>query len=389
MEKKPPRFALFTLFWVVATELIGFGLIIPVLPQIAARYQPNPYLLGFLLASYSLCQFFSAPILGRLSDKYGRKPVLLVSKMGTCISYLIFAFSGTYWLILLSRMLDGFTGGNISVARAYVADVTTDEHRSRGMAVIGMAFGFGFLLGPAMGGFLYHVGSGHRAAGLVAAFLSFLAWVLTVVFLKEPVHHVKAERGSFWKGLRDISSSPAIVSVLLIQIVYMMVFSGFETTFSVFTATRFSFTETQNSWTFFYIGILALLFQGMLSRVTVSSVKKVVPIGLALAGLAFLCLAFSQTVFFLLVALAILAVGVGLVNVFLPALLSKMALSEERGQTMGVYEGVGSLARILGPLIAFASVYYHFTAGYFAFGVLLVLLCMWTFRRFYFSRRPL
>ncbi|MEK7299169.1 MAG: MFS transporter [Candidatus Margulisiibacteriota bacterium] len=152
MEKKPPRFALFTLFWVVATELIGFGLIIPVLPQIAARYQPNPYLLGFLLASYSLCQFFSAPILGRLSDKYGRKPVLLVSKMGTCISYLIFAFSGTYWLILLSRMLDGFTGGNISVARAYVADVTTDEHRSRGMAVIGMAFGFGFLLGPAMGG---------------------------------------------------------------------------------------------------------------------------------------------------------------------------------------------------------------------------------------------
>jgi DHA1 family tetracycline resistance protein-like MFS transporter len=174
------------LFLVVATELIGFGLIIPVLPQIAISFEADPTLLGVLMAAYSFAQFIAAPLLGALSDKYGRKPLLVISKLGTVFAYILLALSQSYVLFLIARLLDGFTGGNISVARAYVADVTSAENRSKGMAVIGIAFGTGFVLGPALGGFLFREGGGHFVPALVAGSLSLIAAILTILFLKEP-----------------------------------------------------------------------------------------------------------------------------------------------------------------------------------------------------------
>ena len=141
----------FILFLVVATELIGFGLIIPVLPQLALKFETSSFMIGLLMASYSIAQFFSAPLLGYFSDKIGRKPVLLLSKFGTVLSYMLLAVSQSYTLFLMARLLDGFTGGNISVVRAYVADVTTEKDRPKGMAIIGISFGFGFIIGPAIG----------------------------------------------------------------------------------------------------------------------------------------------------------------------------------------------------------------------------------------------
>ena len=183
--------ALLTIFAVVATELIGFGLIIPVLPLIATKFQTSGLLLGFLMASYSIAQFIAAPILGKLSDKYGRKNILIISKFGTVISYIILAFANNYGLFLVSRLLDGFTGGNIAVARAYIADVTTEEDRPKGMAVIGISFGVGFILGPALGGLLFGIGASHFIPALAAGSLSLIAMILTIIILKEPKKHTK------------------------------------------------------------------------------------------------------------------------------------------------------------------------------------------------------
>ena len=182
------RRSFIVLFLLVATELIGFGLIIPVLPQIARQYQSNALLLGILLGSYSFTQFLSFPILGSLSDRFGRKPLLILCKIGTIIGYIIMAFSGSYAGLLIARLIDGFTGGNISVAKAYVTDITSPEDRPKGMAVIGMAFGTGFILGPALGGLLYSEPVNHFFPALVAASLSLFAAILTFFLLEEPKH---------------------------------------------------------------------------------------------------------------------------------------------------------------------------------------------------------
>ena len=159
----------FVLFVVVFTELIGFGIIIPVLPQLAKSFQLNYFSLGVLMAAFSFAQFIAAPFLGHLSDRVGRKPVLIFSKLGTMLSYILLAYAHTYWLFLLARLFDGFTGGNIAVARAYICDSTTKKGRAKGMAIIGISFGLGFIIGPALGGLLYQERHGQWLISLVAA----------------------------------------------------------------------------------------------------------------------------------------------------------------------------------------------------------------------------
>jgi len=177
--KKP----FFTIFLIVATELIGFGLIIPILPQLALQFNPTGLQLGILLSAYSFAQFFAAPLLGGLSDKWGRKPILVLSKAGTVVSYVILAFSGSYSLFLVSRLLDGFTGGNIAVARAYLNDITAPEDRAKGMAIIGISFGVGFIIGPGIGGAVIWVSIWAFNSSIGCRFLIFVGLVFHSVFL--------------------------------------------------------------------------------------------------------------------------------------------------------------------------------------------------------------
>ena len=187
MNKK----SLFTVFILVATELIGFGLIIPILPQISQQFTSSGILMGLLLSSYSLAQFIAAPILGQLSDNYGRKPILILSKVGTIISYIILAQTSSYLGLLISRLLDGFTGGNIAVARAYLSDITEKEHRSKAMAIIGISFGTGFIIGPAIGGICYSLANNFSIAGYVGAALSLASLLITQLYLNEPTTKLK------------------------------------------------------------------------------------------------------------------------------------------------------------------------------------------------------
>lgn len=354
MHMTPSKRTFITLFLVVATELIGFGLIIPILPQLGLRLQVNHVWLGVLMAAYSAAQFIAAPILGSLSDRYGRKPILLLSKFGTLIGYGVLAVSNSYGLFLLSRLIDGFTGGNISVARAYVSDITTPENRHKGMALIGIAFGVGFTLGPALGGLLYGIGNGQWVPAMAAAGFSAIALVMTYFFLEEPKERRASStpQHTLFANLKFIKGR-FVALILLIQLLYMVIFSGFETTFAVFTNYVFSFTEKQNSLLFVFAGIMTMLVQGVITRRTFSNPKTMLLMGISFTSVAFALLASTQSITLLLVGLAALSLGMGLVGAYLPSLLSTHVNSNIQGGAMGIYEGIGSLSRVIGPIATF------------------------------------
>ena len=379
--------AFLTLFLVVATELIGFGLIIPILPQLAAQFESSGLLLGFLMASYSIAQFISAPILGKLSDRYGRKPVLMFSKLGTVLAYIILAFAQSYSLFLVSRIIDGFTGGNIAVARAYVSDITTKKDRPKGMALIGISFGVGFILGPALGGLLYGLESGHMIPALVAGSLSFLAFLFTVFLLEEPTR--KKEMGSpvkFLQALPQVAKSPAVLIICGVQMMYLILFSGFETTFSIFTHRLFQFSIQDNSLLFFYIGFLALIFQGYLSRKASSKIKSVTLFGLVVLSASYILLGINNTTTGLYIVLIFMSMGISIVNTYLPSLLTLNSDERSTGLVMGVYDSLGSLGRIIGPLVVYTTLFTALPLLYILSGCILavctVLFFISTLQRF-------
>jgi MFS transporter, DHA1 family, tetracycline resistance protein len=361
------------LFLIVATELIGFGLIIPVLPQLALKFNTSSIMIGLLMASYSIAQFFAAPLLGYFSDKIGRKPVLLLSKFGTVLSYLILAVSQSYTLFLIARLLDGFTGGNISVVRAYVADVTSEKDRPKGMAIIGISFGFGFIIGPAIGGLIYQNNLDHTLAALIAGGASLLAFIFTLLFLKEPKKRASLKKKpSLVKGLLSIKK-PAIQIIFAVYFIYMVVFSGFETSFSIFTSNLFLFTTKQNSWLFMYAGILALFIQGGITRFTPKNLQRTTYVGITILAFSFLGLAITFRIWMLLGFLFFLSLGVAIMNTYLPSLLSSHIDDDNQGLVMGLYEGVGSLCRVIGPIMAFTIILEFPRHTYFLYAVLLIL----------------
>lgn len=370
---KSNKKALGVLFLVVATELIGFGIIIPVLPQLALQIETSPKLIGILMAAYSFAQFIASPLLGTLSDRFGRRPILILSKLGTVIAYAILAQATHFYGFLFARLLDGFTGGNISVARAYVNDITTVENRSKGMAIIGIGFGTGFVLGPALGGFLYSGNSSHALAAIVAGSLSFIAMLLTLFLLPEPEKKTKTVSSlksmSFFSTL---TTGKEVVTIFGIYFIYMLIFSGFETTFSVFTNTFFNFTTADNSKLFMYFGLLSLVIQGGITRVKVLKLKEITSAGLFIFGLGLLLKSQLSTAFLLFGTLLLLTIGLSFVNTFLSSLLSLYIPEGQSGKIMGFYEGLGSLSRIIGPLVAYSAIIDNLRLGYAVYGCILI-----------------
>ncbi len=360
------------LFLIVATELIGFGLIIPVLPVLASQFEIGNFSLGILMASFSLSQFIASPILGSLSDKFGRKPILILSKLGTVLSYIILAFSNSYVLFLCSRLLDGFTGGNIAVARAYIADVTDHKTRSRGMAVIGISFGFGFIFGPILGALLYSGMNGQFITALVAGALSFIAMILTMILLKEPKDRkpIQSVYAHLKQGVLEFKNISVMI-IFLTYLLYMIVFSGFETTFSMYLNYIFSMNLNEIMWLFVFSGIVGLIVQGYLSKKTVIHFKGLIGIGLFFLAVSFLGLSYFSTFFSLIIFLSFLSISISVVAVFIPSLLSSSVHSAKLGVVMGIYEGVGSLGRILGPLFAYILPISLIQTQYLVYGLVL------------------
>ena len=340
-------------FLIVFIDLVGFGIVIPILPLYAEEYGPSPVVFGFLMASFSIMQFIAAPILGRLSDRIGRRPVLLVSLLGSAFGYVLFGIAGSLGMLFASRIIDGISGGNISTAQAVIADITGPEDRAKGMGIIGAAFGLGFVLGPAIGALLVTVAT--WLPGIGAAVASLTAFVLVLTHLPETLD-AEARRearrhplnlGSLAEALRH----PLVGLCLLMVFFTIFAFANFETTFAQFAKLRFSYSTSTIAWLFVYAGVLGAIVQGgLVGRLA----KRFGEIRLIVAGtiLSFIALGFlpyAPSRGPLLAILAVLALGQGIAHPSLSAFTSKLVEPDEVGGVMGVYQGMSSLARIVGP----------------------------------------
>jgi len=361
------RSPLLVIFITVFIDLVGFGIVIPVLPYYAegTRFGATPREIGLLFASYSIMQLVFAPVLGRLSDKYGRRPVLLVSILGTCLGFLVLGFATTLWMLFLGRIIDGISGGNISTAQAYIADVTTKENRTKGMGLIGAAFGLGFVFGPAIGGILSRWGI--NVPFLFAGGLAFANAILLYFTLPEtvtPDHpaRVSAARGRGWGQLVESLRRPRLGFVLTIYFLSIVAFSIMTASFSLFLMFRMGYDPWHNGWIFAFVGVVSAVIQGGLIGKLVKHFGE--PL-LVITG-AFL---FSASLFmtpFVGPAIGIIgilglgamsSIGNALMAPSLTSLASKSADASEQGTVLGVTQSVASLARAVGPSIAAFVIY--------------------------------
>jgi len=359
MKKISPLAAIFLTVFV---DLVGFGIIVPLLPFYAEHFHASPETVTLLMAIYSLMQFFSAPLWGALSDRHGRKPVLLASLLGIGLSYLWLAFADSLWALFAARALAGIMAGNIAAAQAYIADVTPPEKRAQGMGLIGAAFGLGFILGPAIGGLL---GGEDPAAprflgpGLAAAGLSFLALIFAGVALKEsldPAHRTVAGHRALsrFSALAAGLGDPQLRLTVILLFLVTFVFAGMESTFALWSERAFGRGPAQNGYVFAYTGVLAALVQGGLIRRLAARFGEshLVLQGAIALGLGLLAIPFVHSLVPLLVAMALLAYGAGVSNPALSSLISLRSPDEARGATLGISQAATSLARILGPALA-------------------------------------
>ncbi len=340
-------------FLTVFIDLVGFGIVIPLVPLYAERYAPSPMAFGLLMASFSAMQFLFAPLLGRLSDRVGRRPVLLFSLFGSFLSYLLFAFAGSFAGLLASRVLAGIMGANIGTAQAVIADVTPQGDRARGMGLVGMAFGLGFVFGPAIGGFAVKVSP--ALPGLVAAGLSLAAFTWAYFGLPETRPESAAARPPrAWFPFRATLQAfrrPVLGPLLLVTLLNTTAFSNFEATFAQFARSRFGHDPSTVSWLFVLIGVTAAVVQGGLIRrlVPLLGEARLIGIGSTLLALSFAGLVLVPGHGALVALVVTTAAGSGLVNPALAGLLSRSTEAAEQGEILGAAQSLSSLGRILGP----------------------------------------
>lgn len=373
------------LFLTVFLDLLGFGIVIPLLPFVAQDTGANGLMVTLLMASYSLMQFLMAPVWGRLSDRMGRRPVLMASIGGSILGLVLFAVSESYLSLLLARVVHGAANGNIAVAQAYVADVTTPQDRARGMGILGAAFGLGFVFGPAAGGLLG--AHGLMVAGLAAAGLALVNLVLAFFLLPESRPPAKARPHALdpsrrpWRlvdagALRQAARTGNLGVYVLVGFLVTVGFSAMESTFALWSHAALGWGSWENGWLFTYVGVLIVLVQAGLIR---PLRKRFGERPLAVAGLAGLALGlgvlpFAAGLGLLLLATGILAVANGVLQPNLSALVSLEGRAEEKGSMLGVYQGVGALGRVVGPILAGVTFTYVGIAVPFAVGAALAAL---------------
>lgn len=341
-----------TVFLTVFVDLVGFGIVIPLLPLYGERHAPSPLVLGLFLASYSAMQFVFSPILGRLSDRFGRRPILLLSLAGSVVGYLLFAVADTMLLLFVSRLVAGIAGANLAAAQAVVADITPPEGRAKGMGMVGAAFGLGFVFGPVIGGAL--VPFGDSWPGLAASGFSLAAFLLAFFRLPETRHAASpsARRAAGPAGLLAGFRHPRLGTLFAVQLLAVLAFASFESTFSQFLAHRFGLVPRQVAWWFGFVGVSMVLVQGFLvGRLAKKASELVLAIaGSAVTAAGLLALAAVPRPVWLAPVLLALALGTGITNPSLSSLVSRLCDDDEQGAMLGVFQSMGSLGRIGGPI---------------------------------------
>lgn len=346
--------SLAVIFTIVFIDLIGFGIVIPILPLYAERFGASPLIIGILLAVYSLMQSIFAPLLGRLSDRIGRRPVLLVSIAGSAAGFLLMGMANSLVLLFAARIIDGITGGNISTAQAYIADITTAKDRSKGMGLIGAAFGLGFIFGPAIGGIMSHFSL--SAPFYFAAALAAMNAVAVYLFLPESLlaeHRTKSSRqAGVLQAFREARGSPLAV-ILGTYFFSTVAFSLLTAAYPLFAARHYGYHAAQIGYIFAGMGVLGAVIQGgmmgWLARFLNDRVLALIGTATLAAGL--FLLPAGQGVKWLILATALIAAGHSLIVVPLNALASKSLGPSAQGRVLGLMQSSASFARIIGPVL--------------------------------------
>lgn len=339
------------IFVTVFIDLLGFGIIIPLLPFYAESFGASALTIGLLGTSFSLMQFVFSPIWGRWSDRIGRKPIILLGLMGSCLSYLTLALSTSLTLLFVARIIGGIAGANIPAAQAYIADVTTPQNRARGMGLIGAAFGLGFIFGPAIGGLLSRVSPEtpmwFASALCLANFVA--AWFLLP---ESRTADNTTKRLGRLEAFRHAMGRPTLLLLLSLYFIVTLAFSGFETTFALFSQAKFGFTTSTIGFVFAFIGVVLATVQGVLvgSVVRVVGERRLIPLAILAIAIGIGLIPFVWSIPTLLGALGVLAVGMGFNNPSLTSMVSKLADPDDQGGILGLASSIASLGRVVGPV---------------------------------------
>ena len=389
---------LLTIFLIVFIDLLGFGLILPLLPYYAESYGATPVIVGLLVASYAAAQLVGAPLLGRLSDRLGRRPVLLLSVAGTFVGFLLLGFAAplgkllagwfapqavnlfTLSVLFFSRILDGLTGGNITVAQAYITDVTDEQNRAKGLGMIGAAFGLGFIIGPAAGGALSQWG--YNIPAFVAASVSFLN-LLTIFFSlpesltpERRIETVAYRRPPFTlKALVQALNRPKVGPLLHVRLFYGLAFATFQSIFSLY-AQSISLSSQTTGYVLAYVGLLSVITQaGLIGLLTRRFHENwLIITGLWLMAFALMAWAFTANLWLLLVVMLPLALSGGVLNTVIQSSISKSVSREEVGGILGIAASLEAITRVIAPSMG-GFLLEH--VGRWAPGVFSALLMAW------------
>ncbi|MBX4187067.1 MAG: MFS transporter [Candidatus Doudnabacteria bacterium] len=355
---------------IAVINALGYGIVIPVLYSYSRKYGLSDFENGLLFAIFSVCQFISTPLIGRMSDKYGRRPLLLISLIGTAASFFIMAFAPSAFFLFIARALDGITAGNLPVAQAIISDSTTAEDRTRGFGIIGASFGFGFVFGPAISAFT--VGISLVLPFIIAGVVSVLAVIFTFFYLSETNQHmgeVSHAKLFDFKKLYEALFRENIGPTLLITLFYFLSFSLFIYAFQPFSVKMLHLSANQISLLFMGMGVVGLFMQAFLTQRLAQKfeLKKLFTVGLLLVALSFFIEFMSGNLALFATAIVILGIANGIVQPLVNTILSRETDSKSQGTIMGLNGSYMSIGQIIGPIlggaIATLGISYPFLAG--------------------------
>ncbi len=363
---------------IALVNMLGYGIIIPILYAYSKKFGLSDFDNGLLFALFSICQFISTPIIGRLSDKYGRRPMLLISIIGTALSFFTMAFAPNVFFLFLSRALDGLTAGNIPVVFAVISDSTTPEERPKAFGLVGSAFSFGFIFGPAISAFT--IGIGPAIPFIIAGIITVIAAILTALYLPETNKHMgEVQKGKLFdfKQMWKILFDPNVGITFLISLIFSMAFAcAIIYGFQPFTLNVLHVTTSENAWLFTLFGVVGLISQNLIvGRVSKwLGIKHAFSWSILFTALSFVIMAFSHSLLIFVIASIILGVFNSIAQTLIPTILSQEADAKSQGSIMGLSTSYQSIGMIIGPLLGGAIATYDIPWTFLT-GAFFVMVC--------------